>query len=292
MDFVIENIRLRELVAVVNEDKEFFDDFINFLKDHGFKDVPDFIKTENDSKALSTILDYLTHTSNAKLYDGLGNPYTNGKARWFFMSWILRDAPAQRLGPLVKHMPGKSPNERKAWLLNELRKNINPLFPDTASWKWPALAEVLIARLEGSRRALKGNLFEAIVRRCLASVFDKHQIELRIGDKQIRVEDETYDVPVYGLEETLLIPVKTRETMGGGHALLFTRDIHKSVSVAEGAGFHCLPVVIAESWSGKLEDLACEHFVYIQANPNQITKIEPILLKELENLVDVFKAVS
>jgi hypothetical protein len=292
LDFVIENIRLRELVAVVNENKAFFEDFINFLNDHGFNSVPEFINTEDDSKAQSTILAYLIHKSDAKLYDGLGNPYANGKARWYFLSWFLRDAPAQRLGPLVMHMPGNSPNERKARLLNELRKYVKPLFPETASWEWPALSEVLIARLEGSRRALKGTLFEAVVRRCLASVFDKHQIELRIGDKQIRVEDETYDVPVYGLEETLLIPVKTRETMGGGHALLFTRDIHKSVSVAEGAGFHCLPVVIAESWSGKLEDLACEHFVYIQANPNQITKIEPILLKELENLVDVFKTVS
>lgn len=292
MDFVIENIRLRELVAVVNENKAFFDDFLTYLRAQGFDNIPDFINTTDDMKAFEAISAYLVYKSDAKLYDGLGNAYANGKARWFFLSWLLRDAPAQRLGPLVKHVPGESPNERKSNLLNELRKHIRSLFPNAASWEWAALSEVLIARLEGSRRALKGTLFEAVVRRCLAAVFEKHEIELRIGDKQIKVEDETYDVPVYGVNETLLLPVKTRETMGGGHALLFTRDIHKSVSVADGCGFQCLPIVIAESWGGKLEDLACEHFIYIQANPNQIAKIEPVLLAELDKLAQVFKDIS
>ena len=292
MEFVIENIRLRELVAVVNDNRAFFDDILSFLESHGYCSIYAFVDEGDNGKAKQTILAYLEHKSNAKLYDGLGKPYANAKARWFFLSWLFRDAPAQRLDPLVKQMPGVSTVERKAHLLNELRKHVRPLFPETASWEWPALSEVLIARLEGSRRALKGTLFETVVRRSLAALFDKHGIQLRIGDKQIRVQEETYDVPVYGLTETLLIPVKTRETMGGGHALLFTRDIHKSISTAEAAGYHCLPIVIAESWGGKLEDLACEHFVYIQANPNQLVKIEPILSRELENLVDVFRKMS
>lgn len=126
----------------------------------------------------------------------------------------------------------------------------------------------------------------------LVDVFTKYQIELKIGDKQITVDDETYDVPVYGMTETLLIPVKTRETMGGGHALLFTRDIHKSVAVAEAAGHRCLPIIIAESWSGKLEELACEYFVYIQANPNQVASVEALLFEELQKMVEVFRAIS
>lgn len=292
MEFVIENIRLRELVLVVNENRAFFDDFISFLSEQGFNNIHKFIREPDDNKAYSIIYAYLERKSDVNLYDGIGKPYPNGKARWLFLSWLLRDAPAQRLGPMVKSMPGNTVIERKANLLNELRKYVAPLFPDPASWKWPALAEVLIARLEGSRRALKGTLFEAVVRRCLASIFDKHKVELRIGDKQIRVQDETYDVPVYGVTEKLLIPVKTRETMGGGHALLFTRDIHKSISVAEEAGYRCLPIIIAESWGGKLEELACEHFIYIQANPNQVSKIEPILMKELEKLIGVFKNTS
>jgi hypothetical protein len=292
MDFVIENIRLRELVAVVGENRAYFDDFLLCLKEHGFADLPSFVNTTDDRQALETISAYLARKSEAQLLDGVGKPYANSKARWFFLSWVFRDAPAQRLGPLVAHVRGATPTERKANLLNELRKHVGPLFPDSASWDWPALSEVLVARLEGSRRALKGTLFEAVVRRVLVTLFAEHDIELRIGDKQVTVGDETYDVPIYGIKETLLIPVKTRETMGGGHALLFTRDIHKSVSVAEAAGHRCLPVIIAESWGGKLDELACEHFVYIQANPNQIAVVEPLLLQELEKMLDAFRSVS
>lgn len=292
MDFVIENIRLRELVAVVSENHAYFEDCLACLNEHGFADLPSFINTNDDSKALTAILAYLVRESEAQLFDGIGKPYANPKARWFFLSWVFRDAPAQRLGPLVRHVMGDTAIERKANLLNELRKHVSPLFPNPASWEWPALAEVLLARLEGSRRALKGTLFETVVRRVLVTLFAENDIELRIGDKQVTVSDETYDVPIYGIEETLLIPVKTRETMGGGHALLFTRDIHKSVSVAEAAGHRCLPVIIAESWGGKLEDLACKNFIYIQSNPNQIAKVEPLLFKEFEKLLDVFHSVS
>ena len=292
MDFVIENIRLRELVAVVGENRIFFEDFVDFLEGEGFPSLQDFVNSDDNEKALLTISRYLSRRSDARLFDGLGKPYHNSKARWFFLSWLFRDAPAQRLGPLVQHVQGKTPLERKANLLNELRKHVGPLFPNPASWEWPAIAEVLITRLEGSRRALKGTLFEAVVRRVLVDVFTKYQIELKIGDKQITVDDETYDVPVYGMTETLLIPVKTRETMGGGHALLFTRDIHKSVAVAETAGHRCLPIIIAESWSGKLEELACEYFVYIQANPNQVASVEALLFEELQKMVEVFRTIS
>ena len=77
--------------------------------------------------------------------------------------------------------------------------------------------------------------------------------------------------------------------MGGGHALLFTRDIFKSIMVATEQGYQCVPVVIAESWSGDLESLDSKHYVYIQANPNQLKEIEPILDREIEKLLHILK---
>jgi len=139
---------------------------------------------------------------------------------------------------------------------------------------------------------LNGTLFEAVVRRCLADLFEKEEIELRIGDNQIRIETETYDVQVYGLTEHILIPVKTRETMGGGHANLFTRDIAESIRVAQEAGHNCIPVVIAESWGGNLDGLACTHYIYIQKNPNQLSEVESILATELAKLSDIFRQLS
>ena len=94
---------------------------------------------------------------------------------------------------------------------------------------------------------------------------------------------------VTGPHGKILIPVKTRETMGGGHALLFTRDIHKSISVAHDHGFECIPIVIAESWGGDLEALACKHHIHIQVNPNQVLEIAPLLAQLLRSLLPVFK---
>ena len=80
--------------------------------------------------------------------------------------------------------------------------------------------------------------------------------------------------------------------MGGGHANLFTRDIHKAIDVAHKNGSECIPVVIAESWSGDLNSLKCENYIYIQANPNQILSITPLLEKRLRDLLPVFKALE
>ena len=263
-----------------------------FLLENGYSHIHAFVNEEDSEKGTNVVLTYLSRESEAKLYNGLGEAYSNSQARWLFLSWVFRDAPAQRLLPLVRIMPGDSVRERRANLLNRLREDLRPIFPNPASWEWPALSEVLISRLEGSRRALRGNLFESVVRRCLTTIFETHSIDLRIGDSQVRLLEETYDVAVYGLTSTLLLPVKTRETMGGGHAMLFTRDIEKAITVAEGEGYQCMPIIVAESWGGNLNDLPCEHIVYIQLNPNQVSLVEPILLEELEKLVDVFRGLT
>ena len=93
-----------------------------------------------------------------------------------------------------------------------------------------------MARLEGNRRALKGTLFEGLVRRNLENLIRAQELRLEVNDTQVKIDDETYDVQITGTAGTLLIPVKTRETMGGGHSLLFTRDIYKSIMVAAEKG--------------------------------------------------------
>ncbi|HYN83241.1 MAG TPA: hypothetical protein VES88_17315 [Gemmatimonadaceae bacterium] len=260
------------------------------MKAEGYPDVHAFVRESSDTRAEAIIAKYLNSAGKAKLFDGLLRPYSDPKARWYFLAWMLRDAPAQRLGPLLSGLPGKSLTSRKAYLLNQIRKFVEPLFPNPDSWDWPAISEVMLARLEGSRRALKGTLFEEIIRRNLRALFEAHGIALSISDGEIRIHDETYDVRISGPQGSILMPVKTRETMGGGHALLFTRDIHKSITVAEDNGYRCVPIVIAESWGGDLSSLRCEKHIYIQANPNQIAAIEPQLVSQLTLLLPYFSA--
>ncbi|WP_188064039.1 hypothetical protein [Sphingobium sp. KCTC 72723] len=136
-------------------------------------------------------------------------------------------------------MTGNTVIAKRAAILNVVRAYVGEIFPQPAKWDWNAISEVVIDRLEGSRRAIKGTLFEAIVRRSLNSIFAAAGAKLTVSEVEIRLEGETFDVSVVGTSGQILIPVKTRETMGGGHALLFTRDIHKSIAAAQSAGFDC-----------------------------------------------------
>ena len=77
--------------------------------------------------------------------------------------------------------------------------------------------------------------------------------------------------------------------MGGGHANLFTRDIHKAISVAQENGYACIPVVIAESWGGNLDSLACKHVIYLPVNPNQTLKVEVMLYNAVDAIAESLK---
>jgi len=289
MDLVIDNLRLAELVAIVRQNELFFDAFVHFLANQGYPDVYAFVKEPDDRKALVVIENYLKHAEKAQLYDGIGRPYASDLAKWYFLAWTMRDAPAQRLGPLLRNVDGNSINERRANLLNEVRKFAGPLFPEAEKWTWHTISEVMLARLEGSRRALKGTSFENTVRTVIRAVIAKQNYTLKVGDSQTKIGDETYDVQIVGRQRTVLVPVKTRETMGGGHANLFTRDIHKAISVAQENGYECIPVVIAESWGGNLGSLACKHVIYLPINPNQTEKVEKMLYDAVNELKETWK---
>lgn len=292
MDLILHNLRLAELVAVVQENRHFYEDFVRFLHEQAYPSVLSFVREPSDARAAPTIEDYLNRHTDVKLYDGLLRPYPNSKAKWFFLAWLFRDAATQRLEPLLRSVPGATLSERRVYLLNEIRKFVEPLFPEDTSWEWPAFSEVMLARLEGSRRALKGGLLEAAVRRNLGLLISAENLPLKVTARQVKLGDETYDIQVVGESGTLLIPVKTRETMGGGHALLFTRDIYKSILMATQDGYRCVPIVIAESWAGNLTDLEADLYLYIQVNPNQLSTVEAILAERLRELLPVLREIS
>lgn len=291
MSYAYENVRLNELAAIADTNKEFYDDFVTFINTKGYSSVFNFVFEKDDTKAKSVILEYIKRKlpKGIELYDGIARPYKDNKAKWLFLGWLLRDAPEQRLKPMVSSFDLPTAAERQASLLNIVRKGLWESFPNEEHWSWVTAREIIIDRLEGSRRAIKGTLFEAIVRRILAETFQKFDLDIEIEGTEIKLGGETYDVAVSGDKGTVLMPVKTRETMGGGHALLFTRDIHKSISVAFEAGYECVPIVIAESWAGDLDALQSQKSILIDKNPNQIKIVEPILRAMIEDIVPFLK---
>lgn len=291
-DLLIENIRLSELVLIVQQNRAFFQEFEGFLQSVGYQTIHAFIVESSTERAADVIRRYFARTFTSKLLDGIGRPLPPTKAKWYFMAWLFRDAAEQRLKPLLVAVEGESTSERRVSLLNKLRGLVLPLFPDPDSWKWPAFSEVMLARLEGSRRASRGGQFEKRVRQVLGRVLGKHKIAIKITGKGVKLLGETYDVEVVGGKGKILLPVKTRETMGGGHALLFTRDIHKAITVAQANSYECIPIIIAESWGGDLAALPCNAHIHIPLNPNLIDKIEPFLEQELEKQIRIFRSIS
>lgn len=291
MTYAIDNVRLKELFLVTQQNKVFYDYFVLFTRRYGFTGIHDFVTSPHREACFNLILDFLDHDlpNEVELLDGIARPYSHDKAKWLFLGWLLRDAPEQRLKPMLKQMTGNSANRRRAELINSVRAHVGTFLTARDRWEWTAISEVMMDRLEGSRRAIKGTLFEAIVRRQLKDIFRRYSIPAHVHDNETRIDGETFDVVVSGNNTQVLIPVKTRETMGGGHALLFTRDIHKAISVASSNGYDCLPIVIAESWGGSLDDLECDDFILIDRNPNQIRVVEPLLLEELERRVPAFE---
>ena len=99
MELVIDNLRLAELIAIVRQNELFFDAFVQFLVHHGYTDVHAFINDPDEKKAVAVIEAYLQHAEEANLYDGIGRPYASDVAKWYFLAWTMRDAPAQRTRP-------------------------------------------------------------------------------------------------------------------------------------------------------------------------------------------------
>ena len=199
------------------------------------------------------------------LFDGVGRPYDHKKAIFFFFAWIIRDAPQQRLAPLIAKMSNAFSKEQLQE--DSLAELIVKYRHDVKSFSWESIREVFIDRLEGSRRSLKGHAIETGVRTSVMTAIQTYyrshlnygiykrvilsdgQAKIGMDSADIYLELEKYS----GEMEHLYIPVKSRETEGGGHAHLFTRDIVSAVnniqSIDNKARFAA--VVVAENWDSK-----------------------------------------
>ncbi len=139
---------------------------------------------------------------------------------------------------------------------------------------------------------MKGSAIEGVLRKHLEVLIKAEKLPLEVSSRQVKIDNDTYDIQVRGEGGTLLLPVKTRETMGGGHSLLFTRDIYKSIRAAVESGYSCVPIVVAESWAGNLVDLRSDLYLYLQVNPNQISLLETLLTDRLQELLPILREIA
>lgn len=200
------------------------------------------------------------------LFDGIGRVYKHPKACFFFFAWLIRDAPQQRLSPLISRMTKEDNVKRFVAETDTLVALIIKYRSIVINFEWATVREVFIDRLEGSRRSISGHRVEGNVRTGLLTAVQTYFAinnnygkfeRVEIADGQISVGGHTVDIsaklyPKDGGEPiNLLIPVKTRETQGGGHSLLFTRDILSAITdiKKERDDFHIAAVIVAENWA-------------------------------------------
>lgn len=152
----------------------------------------------------------------------------------------------------------------------------------------------MVDRLEGSRRSIKGHEKEAIVRTALVAAlqnyYTKHSnygiyATVEVADKQIKIGADSFDVSANLLDSSgkcrrrILVPIKTRETEGGGHSHLFSRDVKSAVSTVKSVSFndYLVIIIVAKNWSSReTEELRekVDFVIVFDSNPSEFSQFD------------------
>ena len=306
----ITHYRLIELSTLADQAKPFYDWVEKKAKivTGSHKELNEILLAVTRDELLS-ILHICYEESEEKrpfLFDGIGRVYGHKKACFYFFSWLIRDAPKQRLEPLIKEMRKLEKVEKVAAETDTLVELILAYRSVVRSFSWLVVREVVIDRLEGSRRSIKGHHVEACVRTALVIAFQNYfsihgnygqYKKIAVADKQIKIENHTFDVSAKltdynNLTKTILIPIKTRETEGGGHSHLFSRDITVAIdqlnSNFEQEKYHVLAVIIARNWSeSELNSISdkIDKVFYFNMNPQSFMAFDESSQLELNKYI-------
>jgi hypothetical protein len=306
----VTHYRLVELSNLADQAKPFYDWVEKIAKQvTGYnKSLSEILFASKKSQIRKIIYSCYSNELDAKplLFDGVGRVYEHTKACFYFFAWIIRDAPTQRLSPLIARMLklneiGKSTAETDTLveLIYQYRNIVK-------TFDWQAIREIIIDRLEGSRRSISGNKIESSIRTSLVAAI-QHYYSIygdygkfknpEVANKQIKIGRHTVDVSAMLtdkeslVKENIFIPVKTRETEGGGHSHLFTRDIISAISDIKDKtqNSHTIMVIIAENWSSeelKTIDKTVEFIFHFNMNPNKFVGFDDEAQQKLNKYIE------
>ena len=285
--------RLEDLVSLANQAKPFYEwiekqfqremhlaePFNMLIKNASFEQIENGIRRCYEAENANAL---------PKLYDGGGVPYEHTSACYFMFAWMARDAATQRLRPLIARAKKASGVSTKEVELEILARLLHYYKDKLQFFEWPVIREITLQRLEGSRRAKKGSAFENYLRVSLAQAFSYYfqthgnygkYSNFNIWPRPIKISNRTYDAAVDlirqdGTKRMLIIPSKTRETEGGGHAHLFTRDIEQAnLDILEAYPDAIIAfMIVAQNWSQEEIDILNKkysHVFYFDVNPNE-----------------------
>lgn len=119
---------------------------------------------------------------------------------------------------------------------------------------------------------------------------------VEIPEGQVKIGNESYDVSVNLLDaqgqriRRLLIPIKTRETEGGGHSHLFSRDISSAILAVryDSPEDYLAVIIVAKNWSAREADLLAEkvdHLAVFNLDPGEFSQFSAIEQERLNLFV-------
>lgn len=256
---------------------------------------------------LRTCYDAVRIPTLPALFDGKGEKYKHRTACFYLFSWMLRDAPKQRLERIIaRSAASPAAPVRIDVEIEALAKLFIAYRVPLGDFEWRSIREVVIDRLEGSRRALRGRRQEVVVRTAMAaalqSFYEAHRSYGRFASVDIpktgmRVGTEEFDVVVNLLDaegraiERILTAVKTRETEGGGHSHLFTRDIDAAIRAVRASRdpYWIAAFIIAQNWSPREQEHVrdvCDFAVALPINPTAFESLGLNAQGDLNAFVD------
>lgn len=245
-----------------------FRQFLAHIGMFGFESLASFMRAPESAETRHVIATWLQGQSRSNLLDGTGRQYDTPKSRWLFAGWVFREAPEQRLKPLVRKAQGSSTAERQAVVLDSVRAFAGRIFVEDEEWSWPVIRETIRHRLEGSRRARLGCAVEKVVREEVHALGASHELCLEISESECRFDGVTVDVVVRGVAGRILMPVKSRTTEGGGHGLLYTRDLAQALSNVAKENDVVMPVIVAERFSAGIAEIGAGDAIVIDLHPS------------------------
>lgn len=304
----IAHYRLIELSKLADQAKPFYDWVEKIAKQitNSHHSLNDILQTVTKKKIVSIIKACYCakEAERPLLFDGIGRVYPHRDACFYFFAWMIRDAPRQRLSPLISKMKQLDKVSERDAQIDSLANLIVEYRRNVQGFTWTAVREVVMDRLEGSRRSIRGHEVEAYVRTALSialqnfyashSNYGQYQY-VQVSSKQIKIGNHTVDVSAtcVQIDSSVLhifLPIKTRETEGGGHSHLFSRDIIAAVRDIKDAEPRSviLVVIVADNWSQREIQIMGAHIdrvFHFNMSPNRFVGFDDKRQIELNRFV-------
>jgi hypothetical protein len=174
----VAHYRLVELSKLADQAKPFYD----WIEKHAKKvtgshrSLNEIILTCTKAELKDIIINcYLDATEEKPfLFDGIGRPYPHIRSCFYFFAWIIRDAPQQRLSPLISRMQKVDNVKKNTAEVDSLVELIFEYRDLVKNFDWATIREIIIDRLEGSRRSISGHNLEVHVRTALITAIQTY----------------------------------------------------------------------------------------------------------------------